>query len=131
LEKRCIEGEVCFNTSMAGYQEILTDPSYAGQIIAMTYPLIGNYGVNEADLESRDVFCRGFVVRELAHAASNFRSTQKLEAFLDSRGITGITGIDTRALTRKLRIDGAMRGVICTDDRSIADLVAAARASSG
>ena len=99
---KSIDGEVCFNTSLTGYQEILTDPSYAGQIVTMTYPLIGNYGVNQEDIESRQIFARGFVVRELSNLASNFRSTQKLEDWLADSGITGITGIDTRALTRKL-----------------------------
>ena len=128
---RSIDGEVCFNTSLTGYQEILTDPSYAGQIVTMTYPLIGNYGVNDADLESRQVFVRGFVVRELAHAASNYRSTQKVEHWLASQGVTGITGIDTRALTRKLRITGALRGVISTETLDDAELVARAQASPG
>ncbi len=131
---RNIDGEVCFNTSLTGYQEVLTDPSYAGQIVTMTYPLIGNYGVNDGDLESRDVFLRGFVVRELANVASNYRSTSKLEDWLASRGITGITGIDTRALTRKLRIDGAMKGILSTlpaGEASDAELVEAARASTG
>ena len=129
---RCVEGEVCFNTSMGGYQEIHTDPSYAGQIVTMTCPLIGNYGTSDGDLESTRAHCSGFVVRELAHAESNYRSTAKLEAWLASHGLVGITGIDTRALTRKLRVDGAMDGVLCTDPRkSDEELVEAAKNSGG
>jgi len=134
LEPRTIDGEACFNTSLVGYQEILTDPSYAGQIVTMTYPLIGNYGINDEDIESRGIFVRGFVVRELANVTSNYRSTQKLEDWLANHGVTGITGIDTRALTRKLRIDGAMKAVLSTespDNKSDADLVEAARRSPG
>ncbi len=118
LEPRTIDGEVCFNTSLTGYQEVLTDPSYAGQIVTMTYPLIGNYGVNLEDLESQRVQVSGFVVRELSNLASNYRSTQKLEDWLAQYGVTGIAGIDTRALTRKLRIDGAMDGVLSTESPS-------------
>ncbi len=112
---RAVDGEVCFNTSLSGYQEILTDPSYAGQIVTMTYPLIGNYGVNLEDLESTRCGVRGFVVRELANVASNYRATHKLEDWLAQHGVVGISGIDTRALTRKLRIDGAMNGVLSTE----------------
>lgn len=112
---RTIEGEVCFNTSLSGYQEILTDPSYAGQIVTMTYPLIGNYGINEEDLESGKIQVTGFVVRELSNRVSNYRATAKLEKWLADQGVTGIADIDTRALTRKLRIDGAMDGVLSTD----------------
>ena len=115
LEPRTIDGEVCFNTSLIGYQEILTDPSYAGQIVTMTYTQIGNYGVNLDDLESDKIHVRGFVVRELSNTSSNFRSTHKLEQWLADHNVTGITGIDTRALTRKLRIDGAMKGVLSTE----------------
>jgi carbamoyl-phosphate synthase small subunit len=130
LSPRSVAGEVCFNTSLSGYQEILTDPSYAGQIVTMTYPMIGNYGVNEQDLESRDVFVRGFVVRELSGRVSNYRSTHTLEGWLAERGVTGIQGLDTRALTRKLRVEGAMRGVLSTEDKlSDAELVALARQS--
>ena len=128
---KSIDGEVCFNTSLSGYQEILTDPSYAGQIVTMTYPLIGNYGVNEHDPESRGVFVRGFVVRELANRASNYRSDHALEDWLAKLGVLGITGIDTRALTRKLRITGAMNGVLSNEDRSDAELVDQAKASKG
>ncbi|MEM9346903.1 MAG: glutamine-hydrolyzing carbamoyl-phosphate synthase small subunit [Planctomycetota bacterium] len=129
---RCVEGEVCFNTSMAGYQEILTDPSYAGQIVTMTYPLQGNYGTSDGDLESTRAHCAGFVVRELANAESNYRSTAKLEEWLASQGLVGITGIDTRALTRKLRVTGAMDGVLCTDPtKTDAELVQQAKDSAG
>lgn len=129
---RTVEGEVCFNTSMGGYQEILTDPSYAGQIVTMTTPLIGNYGTSDGDLESTRAHCAGFVVRELANAESNYRSTAKLEAWLASQGLTGITGIDTRALTRKLRVDGAMDGVLCSDPaKTDNELVQLAKESVG
>lgn len=114
---RVIIGEACFNTALSGYQEVLTDPSYAGQIVAMTYPLIGNTGINEEDLESSKIQVSGFVVRELANAASNYRASQRLERWLADQGVTGVTGIDTRALTRKLRLEGAMTGVLCTDPR--------------
>ncbi len=129
---RAVAGEVCFNTSMAGYQEILTDPSYAGQIVTMTYPLIGNYGVNEQDVESNQIHPRGFVVRELANRVSNHRATQALETWLASQHVVGITGIDTRALTKALRVTGAMNGVICTDpDLTDEQLVAQANEDPG
>lgn len=132
VRARSVDGEVCFNTSLSGYQEILTDPSYAGQIVTMTYPLIGNYGVNEEDLESRGIFARGFVVRELANLASNHRATAKLEQWLAGRGVTGIAGVDTRALTRKLRTVGAMDGVLSTDEKlRDGELVEMARQSPG
>jgi carbamoyl-phosphate synthase small subunit len=125
-------GEAVFNTSLTGYQEILTDPSYAGQIVTMTNPMIGNYGSNDDDLESLKPQAVGFVVRELSNLASNFRSTAKLEAWLAASGVTGIDGIDTRALTRKLRNDGAMPGILCTDPAmSDEQLVAAAAESPG
>src|SRR3954463_16323464 len=104
------EGEVGFNTSMTGYQEILTDPSYKGQVVTMTYPLIGNYGINREDVESKRPQVAGFVIKELSPIASNYRSNQTLDAYLKDNNIVGIAGIDTRALTRKLRITGAMRG---------------------
>ncbi|QDU71299.1 glutamine-hydrolyzing carbamoyl-phosphate synthase small subunit [Mucisphaera calidilacus] len=110
-----VDGEACFNTSLTGYQEILTDPSYAGQIVTMTCPLIGNYGITPEDLESRRIFLAGFAVRELAERDSNYRATQHLSAWLDEQGIPAITGIDTRALTRKLRVTGALKSVLCTD----------------
>ncbi len=105
-------GEVVFNTSMTGYQEILTDPSYRGQIVTMTYPLIGNYGVNAEDVESEKPWLSGFVVREASAAPSNWRSTKDLGSYLAENGIVGIQGIDTRALTRHLRIHGAKHGMI-------------------
>jgi len=109
-------GEMVFNTSMAGYQEILTDPSYAGQIVCMTYPLIGNYGVNTQDVESRRPWVEGFVVREASRIASNFRSTQSLQSYLCDNGIVGIEHIDTRALVRHIRDKGAMRAGISTTE---------------
>lgn len=109
-------GEVVFNTAMTGYQEILTDPSYAGQIVTMTYPLIGNYGVNPEDVESDRIHVKGFVVKEFCRTHSNFRATQSLIDYLDEHKIIAIEGIDTRALTRHLRLSGAMRGIISTED---------------
>ena len=109
-------GEVVFNTGMTGYQEALTDPSYAGQIVALTYPLIGNYGINLDDFESRRVQVEGFIVREAAETPSNWRASQSLDAFLKERRIVGIKNIDTRALTRKLRVHGVMMGAISTDE---------------
>jgi len=121
-------GEVVFNTAMTGYQEILTDPSYKGQIICMTYPLIGNYGVNEEDLESPAPQAEGFVVRELSRLHSNFRSTGDLSSYLARYGVVGIEGIDTRMLTKHLRVAGALRGVLSTADMDDASLVQKARA---
>src|SRR3982751_5242523 len=109
-------GEVVFNTSMTGYQEVLTDPSYKGQIVTMTYPHIGNYGVNREDEESGKPQVEGFVVRELARHPSNFRSHQTLEQYLADSNVVGIEGIDTRALVRRLRVRGAMTGVLSTTD---------------
>lgn len=109
-------GEVVFNTSMTGYQEVLTDPSYSGQIVTMTYPLIGNYGVNPEDFESRAVQVRGYVVREHCTEPSHWESTGTLGDFLKSRNIPGIEGIDTRALTRRLRTEGVMMGTITFDE---------------
>lgn len=126
-----VDGEVCFNTSMTGYQEILTDPSYCGQIVTMTYPQIGNYGINPADAESRKVFLRGFVIRELCDRPSNYRSTQSLDAFLADQNVLGLEGIDTRTLVRHLRIRGAMKGILSTVDLDDASLVAKAAASPG
>lgn len=116
-------GEMVFNTSMTGYQEILTDPSYAGQIVCMTYPLIGNYGVNEADVESRRPWVEGFVVREASNIASNWRSTETLDSYLKRFKIVGIEHIDTRALVRHIRDKGAMRAVISTTDLDEASLL--------
>lgn len=117
-------GEVVFNTSMTGYQEVLTDPSYYGQIVTMTYPLIGNYGANEEDLESRKIQVAGFIVKEPSQIASNWRSKFSLEDWLRRQGIVGLCGIDTRALVRKLRTRGVMRGIICPAEGSEADLCA-------
>jgi len=105
-------GEIVFNTSMTGYQEILTDPSYNGQIVTMTYPHIGNYGVSVYDMESNRPFARGFIVREFARRASSHRANQDLQSFMEQHGIVGIEGIDTRALTRRLRTGGVVKGVI-------------------
>jgi carbamoyl-phosphate synthase small subunit len=126
-----VDGEVVFNTSMTGYQEILTDPSYHGQIVAMTYPEIGNYGVNDEDLESRRPWVRGFVIRELSGRVSNFRSQESLENFLARHGIIGIEGVDTRALVRLTRDRGAMKGILSTADLDEASLVDKARKSPG
>lgn len=116
-------GEACFNTSMTGYQEVLTDPSYRGQIVTMTYPEIGNYGVNELDGESSQPHVRGFVIEELSPVASNWRATGTLDDYLKHWRIPGIQGIDTRALTKHLRTRGAMRAVITSDAASVADAV--------
>ena len=126
-----VDGEVVFNTSMTGYQEILTDPSYRGQIITMTYPEIGNYGVNEEDVESAHPHLSGFIVRENSRMASNFRSTGNLDDYLAAHGIVALEGIDTRALVRRIRTSGAMKGVLSTEDLDDASLVAKARASLG
>jgi len=109
-------GEILFNTAMSGYQEVLTDPSYAGQIVCMTYPLIGNYGVNEEDVESKKIHLKGFVVKEFCRVHSNFRATQSLIEYLDEHKIIAIEGIDTRALTRHLRERGAMKAIISTKE---------------
>src|SRR5436190_22550498 len=119
-------GEVCFNTSMTGYQEILTDPSYKGQIVTMTYPLIGNYGVNSQDVESWRPHVAGFVIRELSPVVSNWRADYSLAEYLERNGIPGIQGIDTRSLTKKLRVRGALKGFISTEDISEAEAVARA-----
>jgi carbamoyl-phosphate synthase small subunit len=116
-------GEIVFNTSMSGYQEILTDPSYAGQIVAMTYPLIGNYGVNEEDVESRRPWVEGFVVREASRIHSNFRATSSLQDYLKEHNIVGIEHIDTRALVRHIRDKGAMRAGISTVELDQASLL--------
>jgi carbamoyl-phosphate synthase small subunit len=128
------EGEVVFNTSMVGYQEILTDPSYAGQIVTMTYPLIGNYGINKQDVESRKPHVAGFIVKELAPAYSNYRADMSLDEYLKQNNLIGISGIDTRALVRKLRIKGSMNGVLSTeilDDLQLVDRAKKVRDMSG
>ncbi|MDP2912553.1 MAG: glutamine-hydrolyzing carbamoyl-phosphate synthase small subunit [Candidatus Omnitrophota bacterium] len=119
--KRC--GEAIFNTSMTGYQEILTDPSYKGQIVIMTYPLIGNYGVNDEDAESRKPFVEGMVVKEYSKTASNWRSKKPLGDYLKENNIIGIEGIDTRDLTLHIRKEGAMKAIISTTDSDEATLV--------
>lgn len=124
-------GEVVFNTSMTGYQEILTDPSYKGQIVTMTYPLIGNYGVNEEDVESRKPFVEGFVVRECSRVTSNWRAEKSLKEYLIENGIVAIEGVDTRALTRHLRLKGAMKAVISTEEDDDKILVKQAKNSLG
>src|SRR5687768_17599984 len=124
------EGEVVFNTSMTGYQEILTDPSYKGQIVTMTYPLIGNYGINRQDVESRTPHVAGFVVKEVSPVHSNYRADMSLDEYLKRYNIIGIEGIDTRALTRKLRIGGAMRGILSTEILDDVKLVERARAAA-
>jgi carbamoyl-phosphate synthase small subunit len=124
-------GEVVFNTSMMGYQEVLTDPSYKGQIVAMTYPLIGNYGINADDRESIGPQVEGYIVRELTRVPSNFRSQGSLDEYLSEHRIQGIEGIDTRALVRRLRVRGAMKGVLSTTDLDDSSLVHRARTSPG
>ena len=124
-------GEVCFNTSMTGYQEILTDPSYKGQIVTMTYPLIGNCGVNLQDVESWRPHVSGFVVRELSPVVSNWRADSSLSDYLTRNGVPGIEGIDTRALTKKLRVRGAMNGFITTESISESEALERARTWPG
>ena len=124
-----ITGEICFNTSMTGYQEVITDPSYRGQIVAMTYPMIGNYGVNPADNESAGPHIRAFVIGELCEIPSNYRSTESLSAYLERHAILGIEGIDTRALTKHLRSLGAMRACVTTE-LSEEEAIAAAKNSA-
>lgn len=118
-------GEVVFNTGMTGYQEVLTDPSYAGQIVTFTYPLIGNYGINADDFESDSVKPTGIIVKEACEVPSNWRSRQSLDAFLKQRGITAIQGIDTRALTKKIRSGGVSMGMITTQPEGGEDRLAA------
>lgn len=116
-------GEICFNTSMTGYQEILTDPSYKGQIVTMTYPEIGNYGINSQDIESYQPHVSGFIIRELSPTISNWRSEKTLDEYLVASGIPAIEDIDTRALTKKLRVHGALNGAVSTDDISEEDAI--------
>lgn len=124
-------GEVVFNTSMSGYQEIITDPSYKGQIVAMTYPLIGNYGINSEDVESCKPFIEGFVVKEYSKIASNWRSQKSLGEYLKENNIVGIEGIDTRKLTLHIREKGAMKAVLSTLDSDKKSLIAKAKKSLG
>lgn len=121
-------GEVVFNTCMTGYQEVLTDPSYTGQLVTMTYPLIGNYGVNQEDRESPDPRVAGFIVREAARRPSSWRAEQGLDGYLKEHGITGIADVDTRALTRHIRDRGAMRGAIAPVEQSQDEVMAAIEA---
>jgi carbamoyl-phosphate synthase small subunit len=122
-----VVGEVVFNTSLTGYQEILTDPSYNGQIVTMTYPLIGNYGINPDDIESDRLALRGFVVRELCREPSNFRSNSSLDEYLREHNVIGIEGIDTRSLVRRIRVHGAMTGILSTVDLDDDSLIEKAR----
>jgi len=124
-------GEVVFNTGMTGYQEILTDPSYKGQIVAMTYPLIGNYGINPEDMESAGISLEGFIVREYQDFPSNWRSRQSLKSFLESHDKLGVEGLDCRALTRRLRVSGAMRGIMTTETQDVEILLQRVRAYPG
>jgi carbamoyl-phosphate synthase small subunit len=126
-----VDGEVCFNTSMTGYQEIVTDPSYCGQIVAMTCPQIGNYGVNAEDVESDRPRLSAFVVRELSRRVSNFRASGDLHDYLAATGVLGLAGIDTRSLVRRIRSRGALKGVISTVDLDEASLVSKAQNSPG
>jgi carbamoyl-phosphate synthase small subunit len=124
-------GELVFNTSMTGYQEILTDPSYHGQIVTMTYPLIGNYGVNDEDVESRGIFAQGLVVSEYSRIHSNWRATRSLAEFLEEQGKVGVEGVDTRAITLHIRDEGAMKCVVSTEDFDRDSLAQKAAASAG
>jgi carbamoyl-phosphate synthase small subunit len=127
----CAVGEVVFNTSMTGYQEVLTDPSYKGQIVAMTYPLTGTYGINDEDMESAAIRVEAFIVREYQDFVSNWQSKRSLADFLNEHGKIGIEGIDTRALTRHIRVAGAMRGIVATDTDDMPSLMQAVQAFSG
>jgi len=124
-------GEMVFNTSMTGYQEIITDPSYKGQIVAMTYPLIGNYGVNSEDVESYKPHLEGLVIKELSKISSNWRAEKSLDQYLSENGVIGIEGVDTRAVTRHLRTRGAMKAVLSTDDLDHQSLIKKAQQSEG
>jgi carbamoyl-phosphate synthase small subunit len=124
-------GEVVFNTGMTGYQEVITDPSYKGQIVTMTYPLVGNYGINEEDMESAGIHLEGFVVKEYQSNPSNWRMKQSLKSFLEAQGKIGIEGIDTRALTRRLRLSGSMKGIISTQTQNVAELLEKVKAYPG
>ncbi len=126
-----VDGEVCFNTSMTGYQEILTDPSYRGQIVTMTYPEIGNYGVNDEDTESEKPHLAGFIVRQLTRLESNFRAKGDLNSYLQQHNIVGLAEIDTRSLVRRIRNGGAMKGVLSSVDLDHDSLISKARSSPG
>ncbi|MGD0277682.1 MAG: glutamine-hydrolyzing carbamoyl-phosphate synthase small subunit [Smithella sp.] len=124
-------GEVVFNTGMTGYQEVITDPSYKGQIVTMTYPLVGNYGINDEDMESAGIHLEGFIVKEYQPNPSNWRMRQSLKSFLEDHGKIGLEGIDTRALTRRLRLSGSMKGIISTETKNISELLAKVQAYPG
>jgi carbamoyl-phosphate synthase small subunit len=124
-------GEVVFNTGMTGYQEVITDPSYKGQIVLMTYPLVGNYGINDDDMESAGIHLEGFIVKEYQSHPSNWRMKKSLKSFLEDNGKIGLEGIDTRALTRRLRLSGSMKGIISTENENIDELLAKVRAYPG
>lgn len=126
-----VEGEIVFNTSMSGYQEVLTDPSYCGQMVVMTYPLIGNYGINPEDFESDRPFLSGFIIKELSGIPSNWRSTETLDSFLKRFGVVGIQGLDTRALTKHIREAGAQQAVLSTETANPNKLIERAKASPG
>ncbi|HWO94691.1 MAG TPA: carbamoyl-phosphate synthase domain-containing protein, partial [Dehalococcoidia bacterium] len=123
-------GEVVFNTAMTGYQEVFTDPSYCGQIVTMTFPLQGNYGVNEEDFEAARPHLSGVVLREVPRRPSNYRATRSLPEFLEKQNIVGILGVDTRAITRRVRIQGALRGVLSSEILDDLELVRRARAAA-
>jgi carbamoyl-phosphate synthase small subunit len=124
-------GEVVFNTGMTGYQEIITDPSYKGQIVTMTYPLVGNYGINDEDMESAGIHLEGFIVKEYQPNPSNWRMKKSLKSFLEDFGKIGIEGIDTRALTRRLRLSGSMKGIISTEIQDVKMLLEKVRQYPG
>ena len=122
-------GEICFNTSMSGYQEVLTDPSYRGQMVAMTYPLVGNYGTNEIDSESRSIHVRGFIIEEASDISSSWRSESRLQEYLQRHGVVAISGVDTRSLTQHLRVSGVMRACLTTEPITDQEAVTLARSS--
>jgi carbamoyl-phosphate synthase small subunit len=124
-------GEVVFNTGMTGYQEVITDPSYKGQIVTMTYPLVGNYGISEEDMESAGIHLEGFIVKEYQTNPSNWRMRQSLKSFLEDQGKIGLEGIDTRALTRRLRLSGSMKGIISTETKNVVTLLRKIKAYPG
>lgn len=124
-------GEVVFNTGMTGYQEVITDPSYKGQIVTMTYPLVGNTGINPEDMESAGVHLEGFIVKEYQQNPSNWRMTKSLKSFLEDSGKIGLEGIDTRAVTRRLRLAGSMKGIISTKTKAVPELLEQVRAYPG
>lgn len=127
----CATGEVVFNTGMTGFQEILTDPSYCGQIITMTYPLIGNYGISPVANESRRPYARGFIVRELCNRPSHWRAEQNLDDFLKQHNLICLEGVDTRSLTRRIRQHGTMKGIICADETGVDELFEKMRKGTG